>query len=327
MKTRIKLLGLVFMVAIPLVILSIGQLMAHPATQAAGTVTLSGGFERPDLERFYSDKTGSCAGGCNIVSVRVTDADLSPTRTGRVAYIGIDFAATPNPLFTILSGDGVSTGAGVAGVLQGETDATRRFTGDGSSVVFPLTNVALTAASIVNFNANLTSGGVSVLAFGRTAIDRNGADGLTPADVYTGSSATNSVNAIVHTASSRLTTTADSATILSLAFNSADSVTIAAAAGGTIRIDLSAKPVDRDGDFVFTATGDIVSVTVISGDGTPMSFAITGDAPGVGSGGAIIVNIHPFAACGIACVTVTTTYLVYSPNLVAATTLTMASPP
>ena len=230
-------------------------------------------------------------------------------------------------MFTILSGDGVSAGGGVAGVLQGDTSATRKFTGDNSSVVFPLTTVTLTAASRVDFNANLTSGGVSVLAFGRTAFDRNGADGLTAADVFTGSSTSNSVIDIVARASSTTTTTADSATIVSLAANSADSVTIAAAAGGTIRVDLSAKPVDRDGNLLMTATGDIVSVTVRSGDGTALPFAITGDSPGVATGGSIIINID-LVNCGanaLGCTTITTTYLRYSATLVAATTLTMAS--
>ena len=223
-----------------------------------------------------------------------------------------------------MSGDGISTGAGVngavAGVLQGEKAATRNFTGDNTSVVFPLTTVALTAASIVNFNATVTSGGVSVLALGRTAVDRNGDGVVNATDVYTGSSATNSV--------SDLTTAATQATILSLAANSADSVSIAAG-GGTTRIDLSAKPVDLDGNFRFTAngatSGDIVSITVRSGDATALPFSVTGDSPGIATGGAIIVKIEPFTACSTACVTVTTTYLRYSAVNVAATTLTIAS--
>jgi hypothetical protein len=130
---------------------------------------------------FFSDKTSDCAGGCNIVSVSVKDADLSITRTGTVVYQNIQTSSDTDGTFQILSGDGISTGAGVngavSGVLQGEKAATRNFTGDNTSVVFPLTTVALTAASIVNFNATVTSGGVSVLALGRTAVDRNG-DGV-----------------------------------------------------------------------------------------------------------------------------------------------------
>ena len=106
-------------------------------------------------------------------------------------------------------------------------------------------------------------------------------------------------------------------------------MTIAAAAGGTIRVDLSAKPVYRDGDFVFTATGDLVSVTVRSGDNTALPFAITGDSPGVATGGSFIINIDPVncgaGAAAAGCTTITTTYLRYNSVQVAATILTIAS--
>ncbi len=307
MKSRkVKLILLSAIAAIAVSLLTVGYLTARPndapSGAFAGTLTITGGFERTDKVRFYSDKTSDCSGGCNIVRGTVTDADLSSTRTGTVVYQNIQTSGDTNGIFQILSGDGISTGAGVngavAGVLQGEKAATRNFTGDNTSVVFPLTTVALTAASIVNFNATVTSGGVSVLALGRTAVDRNGDGVVNATDVYTGSSATNSV--------SDLTTAATQATILSLAVNFADSVSIAAG-GGTTRIDLSAKPVDLDGNFRFTATGDIVSVTVKSADNTALPFAITGDSPGIATGGAIIVKIEPFTACSTACVTVTTT--------------------
>ena len=126
---------------------------------------------------------------------------------------------------------------------------------------------------------------------------------------------------------SDLTTAATQATIFSLAANSADSVNIVV--GGTTRIDLSAKPVDLDGNFRFTAngatSGDIVSITVISGDATAVPFSVTGDSPGVATGGSIIISLGTIGASSSGPTTITTTYRRFSTTQVAATTLTMAS--
>ena len=311
---KVKLIVLFSILAIAVSALAVGNLMARPSSQTAGSVTISGGAV---AGTFFSDKAGF-----NVVTVKVVDADLSPQRVGSARFTGL--ATT--------FGDGAAPFnlTSAAAIIGGEKEATKKFTGDGSSKVFPLKTVELTANSIVNFDANAagTTGGISVLALGRTAIDRNGDGVITAADVNTGNSVSNTVDTVTQvTVSSTPNTTADSVTIVSLAANSADSVTILPAEGGTIRVDLSAKPVDRDGDFVFTATGDLVSVTVRSGDNTALPFAITGDSPGVANGGSFIINIDP-VNCGAGaagCTTITTTYLRYNSVQVAATILTIAT--
>ena len=308
-SNKVKLIVLFSILAIAISALAVGNLMARPSSQTAGRVYFAGGAV---AGTFFSDKAGF-----NVVTVKVVDADLSPQRVGSARFTGL--ATT--------SGDGAAPFnlTSAAAIIGGEKEATQKFTGDGSSKVFPLTTVALTAASIVNFNANAagTTGGISVLALGRTAIDRNSDGVITAADVHTGASASTVDTVTQVIVSSTPNTTADSVTIASLAVNSADSVTIADGAGGTIRIDLSAKPVDQDGDFVFTATGD-VSVAVTSADGTTaLPFAITGDSPGTTTGGSFIINIDPTDTSRGP--TVKTTYLRYDTTKVAATTLTIAS--
>ena len=177
-KVKLILLSAILSVAVSL--LTVGYLTARPGDShsgaVAGTLTITGGFERPDKARFYSDKTSVCSGGCNIVRGTVRDADLGKKRTGTVVYIGINAAGNPEPIFTILRGDGVSTGANVVGVLQGETSATRKFSGDNSSVVFPLTTTFGTITPVA-------ARGVSVIALGRTVLDGDGSGSLTGVDV------------------------------------------------------------------------------------------------------------------------------------------------
>ena len=309
-SNKVKLIVLFSILAIAISALAVGNLMARPSSQTAGSVTISGGAV---AGTFFSDKAGF-----NVVTVKVVDADLSPQRVGSARFTGL--ATT--------FGDGAAPFnlTSAAAIIGGEKEATQKFTGDGSSKVFPLTTVALTATSIVDLNANAagTTGGISVLALGRTAIDRNSDGVITAADVHIGASASTVDTVTQVTVSSTPNTTADYVTIVSLAVNSTDSVTLDDGAGGTIRIYLSAKPVDLDGDFVFTATGDLVSVTVTSADGTTaVPFDIIGDSPGTITGGSFIISIDPTDTSRGP--TVKTTYLRYDTTKVTATTLTIAS--
>ena len=232
-SNKVKLIVLFSILAIAVSALAVGNLMARPSDSPSGavegTLTITGGFERTDKARFYSDKTSDCAGGCNVIAVSVVDADLSTTRTGTVVYQNIQTIGGTDGVFQILSGDGISTGAGVAGVngpvagvLQGETSATRNFTGDNSSLVFPLTN---TVATITNVPA----AGISVLTIEALgALDRDGSGTMTAADVTvdTGGGLQN-VDAIRAMASSTTTTTADSVSELSLTSIRTDEIEVA----------------------------------------------------------------------------------------------------
>ena len=92
-SNKARLIVLFSILAIAISAMAVGHLMAQPSDApsgaVAGTLAITGGFERTDKARFYSDKTSDCTGGCNIVAVAVTDADLSTTRTGKVSYNNI----------------------------------------------------------------------------------------------------------------------------------------------------------------------------------------------------------------------------------------------
>ena len=203
-SNKVKLIVLFSILAIAISALAVGNLMARPSSQTAGSVSFAGGAV---AGTFFSDKAGF-----NVVTVKVVDADLSPQRVGSARFTGQ--APTGG---TVAAPFNLTSTGGTGAVIGGEKDNTQKFTGDGSSKVFPLTTVTPTAA---DFNARPvgapTTGGVQVLALGRTAIDRNGS-GLSAADVYTGSSASNVVNGIVASASTTTTTTADSVSIVGLA--------------------------------------------------------------------------------------------------------------
>ena len=79
-SNRARLIVLFSMLAIAISALAVGHLMAQPSSQATGTIALGGGAA---AGTFYSDKTGF-----NVVSVTVTDADLSPRRVGVARFSG-----------------------------------------------------------------------------------------------------------------------------------------------------------------------------------------------------------------------------------------------
>ena len=99
-------------------------LPALPTGAAAGRVTLSGGSEG----QYFSDVMGK-----NIVTVSVTDADLSPVRYGKVRYgrtvDGVAVSAVP-------TGDRAISIA--AGVIGGESPETDNFDGGITNVVCDL---------------------------------------------------------------------------------------------------------------------------------------------------------------------------------------------
>ena len=175
MKTRIKMIGLFSVVAIMISLLAVGYLMARPndapSGAVAGTVTLTGGFTNLSLKTFYSAKTGK-----NIVTVTITDADLSSVRTGTVVYgVASPVNVNADPLFTISGADGVSIGAGAVGVLQGETEVTVKFDGDAAgTAISPLT----TTTSAITAGA-----GQSVISLGRPIRDRDGSGIVGSGDV------------------------------------------------------------------------------------------------------------------------------------------------
>ena len=308
MKTRkAKLIGFLSIMAVLISVLALGNLMARPSSQTAGSVTISGGAL---AGTFFSDKPGF-----NVVTVRVADADLSPQRVGSARFTGLSAGTS---VFNLTS---------AAAIIGGEKEKTQKFTGDGFSKVFPLTTVALTAANIVNFNAPFnaaTLGGVSVLALGRTAIDRNSADGLTKADVHTGASAS-TVDAVLARASSTTTTTADSVSIVSLTIATSDVSATGVVTGGSTTFNLTKKPADLDGDFRFTHTGDIVSVTLTAGGNPVPGFALTNSFPGIGTGGQVRFGALPLCGAAACNYRLIITYRRYDPVSVAQTTLTMAS--
>ena len=165
MKSRnVKLIGLLSIVALLISLLAVSQIMAGPGSApsgaVAGKVKITTGFDRADKAKFFSDRTGF-----NVVTVEVADADLDKKRTGAVTYSGVVTEQTP--LFWILRGDGTSTGANASGVLQGENDATKTFTGDGKTVVFPLSTETIATAA-------RTGDTLSVFALSKTFIERHG---------------------------------------------------------------------------------------------------------------------------------------------------------
>ena len=303
MKTRIvKLIFFASIAAVVVSLLTVGYLTARPGDSpsgaVAGTLSISGGFERlGDKVRFYSDKTSDCSGGCNVIAVSVVDADLSTTRTGTVVYQNIQAIGNAAGVFQILSGDGVSTGANVAGVLQGETGATRKFTGDNFSVVFPLTTTFGTVTAPAGR-------GVSAITFGRPVLDRDGDGAVTGADVDTGDRAFTG---------EFVSPTGDLATFFPLTTVQTDNIAVAA---GATSIVLSNTPADLNGDFVLTVF-DIISATFTAG-GAPTNLPLTGTIIGAPPS----VTFAAVPAGG----TVTVTYRVYSADLVNAATFTLASP-
>ena len=121
----VKLIGLLSIIAVLISLLAIGNLLAGPSAQTAGTVTLSGGaLDDTGLKAegvFFSDKKDF-----NIVTVDVDDADLSLTRTG-VAWFGFSGdAATPINSTDVFD---LTFAALVKPILQGEKDKVVKFSG------------------------------------------------------------------------------------------------------------------------------------------------------------------------------------------------------
>ena len=114
-----------------LILALLGVLAIVPASAApsgaVGSIAMTGG--ESSLGLFYSDKAGF-----NTVTVTVTDADLSSTRTGTARIItSADNAGSSTPF--LLTG-AAQTGQASA-ILAGETAQSDKFDSAGNSAVQP----------------------------------------------------------------------------------------------------------------------------------------------------------------------------------------------
>ncbi len=177
-RTRLKLIGLLSIVAILVSLLAVGQLIAGPSSApssaASGTVDINDGFfERADGEKFYSDETGF-----NILTFTVDDGDLSPARTAIVRILGFQGtggnAASGTPL--IVTGDAIAptsdAGDPYTIVLEGETEKIETFSGNARALYFPYT-----------VSVSTVTAGQTASALDNAPLDRDGDGGVNTGDI------------------------------------------------------------------------------------------------------------------------------------------------
>ncbi|MDA0988578.1 MAG: hypothetical protein O2783_05525, partial [Chloroflexi bacterium] len=122
MKTKGRFIAILAVLSLLIAILPIG-----PAGAATGTVALD--------KTYYSDKTTF-----NIVTISVTDSDISAGRVGTARFVATsaDAGVGADPLLLT----GVAGTGFVGAVLAGEASKTDTFSGDGSKTAFTLTKTA-----------------------------------------------------------------------------------------------------------------------------------------------------------------------------------------
>ena len=138
-KTKGRFIGILAVLSLLIAMLPMGSVGAA----VAGTAALSGGVvvgSGATAKTYYSDQTGF-----NVVTATVTDADLSPLRTGQVRFanVVVDAAilnSTKNVFVIPLSG----ASSAVAGVIAGEASKIETLdnTGHATSQVFTLAKPA-----------------------------------------------------------------------------------------------------------------------------------------------------------------------------------------
>ena len=287
-SNKVKLIVLFSILAIAVSALAVGNLMARPSSQTAGTVTLSGGVELSLVTgkpRFYSDKTNF-----NVITGDITDADLSPVRAGTVRFITTGAGHTT--VFNLATTQVTSGGGNPAAVIQGEVERSETFVGDGSTRVYPVFTNTYTAQSgdfAVDFNE------LTKLAAGKVLADRDGDDDVDANDVIfkiNGTVSTTAVQAVTPIAA-----TGGRVTFFNPRVNFAAGQVISGAVGigqttGDVTVALGELPVDTNFDGVINISSRVpntadIFVTVTAGGGLGAAgdiltnFIFTADPPQV----------------------------------------------
>lgn len=155
MKTKGRLIAILATLGLLIAMIPIG-----PAGAATGTAALTGGVivgVGTDAKTYFSDRTGF-----NIVTATITDADLSPLRTGQVRFANVTAGATVFDL------DDATSAAYPGAIIAGEASKTDTFTNNGTGVAqtFTLTKGGTDRANSGVFDGALTLADVTLRVAG-----------------------------------------------------------------------------------------------------------------------------------------------------------------